>query len=70
MLNGDLDPKWTEVWAHINLGKIYDISGQRDRAVSEYNQAVRLKDDTQGAQEEAQKYIKNPYSKQQTAEKQ
>jgi aminopeptidase N len=70
VLNGDLDPKWTEVWAHINLGKIYDISGQRDRAVSEYNQAVRLKDDTQGAQEEAQKYIKNPYSKQQTAEKQ
>jgi len=69
VLNGDLDPKWTEVWAHINLGKIYDISGQRDRAVSEYNQAVRTKDDTQGAQAEATKYIKNPYEKQQRAEK-
>jgi tetratricopeptide (TPR) repeat protein len=69
VLNGDLDPKWTEVWAHINLGKIYDISGQRERAVSEYNQAVRTKDDTQGAQAEATKYIKNPYEKQQRAER-
>jgi tetratricopeptide (TPR) repeat protein len=69
VLNGDLEPKWTEVWAHINLGKIYDITGQRDRAVSEYNQAVRSHDDTQGAQAEAQKYIKSPYQKQQSAEK-
>ena len=36
-LNGDLEPKWTEVWGHINLGKIFDITGQRDRAVNEYN---------------------------------
>jgi aminopeptidase N len=69
VLNGDMEPKWTEVWAHINLGKIYDISGQRDRAVSEYNQAVRTKDDTQGAQTEAAKFIKNPYEKQQRAER-
>ena len=26
-LNGDLEPKWTEVWSHINLGKIFDITG-------------------------------------------
>ena len=51
-LNGDLQPKWTEVWAHINLGKIFDITGQRDRAVNEYNLAMRTKDDTQSAQEE------------------
>jgi len=50
-LAGDLDPKWSEVWSHINLGKIFDISGQRERAVSEYNLAIRTKDDTQGAQE-------------------
>jgi aminopeptidase N len=69
VLNGDLEPKWTEVWSHIYLGKIYDISGQRDRAVSEYNQAARTRDDTQGAQAEAAKYIKSPYEKQQRAEK-
>jgi|SRR5579871_903717 len=62
-LNGDLDPKWTEVWAHINLGKIFDITGQRERAVNEYNQAIRTRDNTQSAQEEAAKYLKTPYER-------
>jgi aminopeptidase N len=56
-LSGDLDPKWTEVWSHINLGEIYDITDQRERAVNEYKLAQRTKDNTQGALEEAQKYI-------------
>ena len=63
VLNGDLDPKWTEVWAHINLGKIFDITDQRDRAVNEYRQAVRTKDNTQGALEEAGKYINEKYQR-------
>ncbi len=63
VLDGDNDPKWTEVWAHIKLGNIFDIAGQRDRAVNEYNQAVRTRDDTQGAQEEAAKYLKQPYER-------
>jgi hypothetical protein len=62
-LNGDLEPKWTEVWSHINMGRIYDISGSRDRAVNEYNLAIRTKDDTQGAQAEAAKLLKTPYEK-------
>jgi tetratricopeptide (TPR) repeat protein len=62
-LNGDLDPKWTEVWAHIHLGWIFDITGQRDRAVNEYNHAIRTRDDTQGAQAEAAKYLKQPYER-------
>lgn len=61
-LGGDLDPKWTEVWAHIYIGKIYDILGQRERAVNEYNRAQHLKDDTAGAQAEAARYIKAPYN--------
>lgn len=68
VLNGDLEPKWTEVWSHINLGKIFDITGQRDRAVNEYNLAIRTKDNTQGAQEEAAKYLKKPYERQKRAE--
>ena len=32
-LNGDGEPKWTEVWSHIQLGKIFDVTGQRERAV-------------------------------------
>ncbi|MEO7145210.1 MAG: M1 family aminopeptidase, partial [Bryobacteraceae bacterium] len=63
VLDGDLDPKWTEVWAHINLGKIFDVTGQRDRAVNEYRLALRTKDNTQGAQQEAGKYTAQPYQR-------
>ena len=62
-LSGDLDPKWTEVWTHIHLGMIYDLHGQRDRAVNEYNHAIRTKDNTQGAQEEAAKYSTKAYER-------
>jgi hypothetical protein len=60
-LNGDLQPKWLEVWAHIYIGKIFDISGQRERAVNEYTQAQRTRDNTQGAQDEVAKYLRTPY---------
>jgi hypothetical protein len=67
-LNDDLEPKWIDVWAHIHLGMIFDITGQRDRAVNEYNQAVRTKDNTQNAQEEAAKYLKTPYERKKSPE--
>ncbi len=60
-INGDLDPRWTEVWSHVNLGKIFDVTGQRDRAVNEYKQAIRTHDNTAGAQEEAARYSTKPY---------
>jgi len=60
-INGDLEPKWTEVWSHVNLGKVFDVTGQRDRAVNEYKQAMRTHDNTGGAQEEASKYLTKPY---------
>lgn len=61
-LGGDLDPKWTEVWSHIYMGKIYDILGQRERAVNEYSLAQHSNDDTAGAQAEARRYMQKPYS--------
>jgi predicted negative regulator of RcsB-dependent stress response len=67
-LDGDLDPKWTEVWSHIHMGWIFDISGQRDRAVDQYNQAIRTKDNTQGAQDQASKYLKTPYQRERRAD--
>ena len=60
-LGGDLDPKWTEVWSHIYIGKIYDVLGQRERAVNEYTLAQHTKDDTAGAQQEAARYMQKPY---------
>jgi len=61
-LGGDLDPKWVDVWSHIYMGKVYDILGQRERAVNEYSLAQRTRDDTAGAQAEANRYMKKPYS--------
>jgi predicted negative regulator of RcsB-dependent stress response len=60
-LNGDLDPKWIEVWCYINLGKIFDMAGQRERALNEYQRALDTNDNSQGAQEIANKYIRQPY---------
>jgi aminopeptidase N len=62
-LRGDDDPKWTEVWSHIALGKIFDVTGQRDRAVNEYRQAVQTNDNTQGAVNEARRYLEQPYKR-------
>jgi tetratricopeptide (TPR) repeat protein len=60
-LRGDGDPKWTEVWSHVNLGRIFDIAGQRERAVNEYRLAIQTKDNTQGAVNEARALIEKPY---------
>jgi hypothetical protein len=62
-LDGNIDPsfKWVEVWAHIYLGKAYDIAGDRARAVNEYSKAQQTNDDTGGAQNEAKKYLAQPY---------
>jgi tetratricopeptide (TPR) repeat protein len=60
-LRGDDEPRWTEVWSHIQIGKIFDVTGQRDRAVNEYRLAVQTNDNTQGAVNEARLYLQKPY---------
>jgi len=60
-LNGDLEPQWIEVWCYINLGKLFDMAGQRERALNEYQKALDTNDNTQGAQKVTQKYIEEPY---------
>src|ERR1700724_2034257 len=62
-LNGDGEPRWTEVWSRIQLGKIFDITGQRERAVNEYRQAVQTNDNTFGALDEARRYLKKAYER-------
>jgi hypothetical protein len=64
-LRGDGEPKWVEVWSHIELGRIFDITGQRDRAVNEYRLAVQTNDNTQGAINEARALIQKPYKREQ-----
>lgn len=62
-LRGDGDPKWTEVWSHIGIGRIFDLTGQRDRAVNEYRLAVQTNDNTQGAVNEARSLLQKPYKR-------
>ena len=66
-INGDGEPKWTEVWSHIQLGKIFDVTGQRERAVNEYRQALQTNDNTQGALDEARRYLDKPYTREKNA---
>ena len=63
-LDGSTDSttRWTEVWSHIYLGRIYDLQGDRTRAVNEYGKAKQTADDTGGAQAEAEKSLKKAYS--------
>ncbi len=60
-LRGDGEPRWTECWSHIALGKIFDMTGQRDRAVSEYRLAVQTNDNTQGCVNEGRQWLTKPY---------
>src|SRR5712672_3633606 len=62
-LNGDGEPRWTEVWSHLQLGKIFDTTGQRERAVNEYRQALQTNDNTAGALEESRKYMQKPFER-------
>jgi len=62
-IDGDGDPRWTEVWSRIQLGKIFDITGQRERAINEYRQATQTNDNTFGALEEARKYLQKAYER-------
>ena len=61
-LNGDMRPAWVEVWSHLYIGEVFDMTGQRDRALNEYLLALRTQDDTWGALEEAAICLNTPYS--------
>ncbi len=61
-LNGDGEPRWTEVWSHIQLGMIFDLTGQRERATNEYRQALQTNDNTQNALDVARGYLQKAYN--------
>ena len=49
VLEGDLDPPWTEAWAHLTLGKIFDAIGLRELAVPEYQITLEIEGRIRGA---------------------
>lgn len=60
-LHGDGNPKWTTVWSYIGLGKIFDVTDQRKRAVRQYELAMQTNDNTWGAVDEARELLEKPY---------
>lgn len=65
-LNGVLRPDWIEVWSYIYRGNCWDMIGQRERAVSEYNKAVTNGTDYDKSQAAAQAYLAQPYGRKPT----
>jgi hypothetical protein len=53
----------------LQLGKIFDVTGQRERAVNEYRQAIQTNDNTQGALDECRRYMQKPYEREKEKEK-
>ena len=62
-LRGDGDPRWAECWSHVQLGRIFDMTGQRDRAVNEYRLGVQTNDNAQGCVNEARASMQTPYKR-------
>ncbi|HPZ08664.1 MAG TPA: transglutaminase domain-containing protein [Candidatus Eremiobacteraeota bacterium] len=51
-----------DVWAHNLLGNCYDIKGERDLAVKEYETVIKSGVDYNSAVDYAEKYLKEPFS--------
>jgi TolA-binding protein len=60
-LRGDGFPEWTKVWSYIQMGKIFDITQQRERAVAQYQLAVQSDDNTEGAIDQARELLEHPF---------
>ena len=60
-LRGDGYPEWTKVWSHIQIGKIFDVTGQRERAVAQYQLAIQTGDNTDGAINQARELFEHPF---------
>jgi tetratricopeptide (TPR) repeat protein len=60
-LRGDGDPVWTKVWSYIQIGKVFDVTGQRERAVAQYNLAIQTGYNADGAVNEARELLEHPF---------
>ncbi len=65
-LGGNLRPDWIEVWAYIYRGNCWDMIGQRERAIAEYNKAISNGNNYDNAQAAAQGYLSEPYGRKKT----
>lgn len=55
------DPRML-AWSHIYLGRIHDLSDEREEAVAEYKAALSVRDGQQDTKRAAEQGLKKPYS--------
>ena len=60
-LRGDGYPAWTKVWSHIQIGKVFDLTHQRERAVAQYQLAIQSGNNTGGAISQARELLEHPF---------
>jgi len=53
-INGDGDPRWTEVWSHVQLGKIFDVTASVSARPTNTATPSKTNDNTEGAQDEGE----------------
>lgn len=57
----DQDPAWSVAFSQVYLGKIFDLTGQRERALEAYEAARALDEGNWGAAQEAERRLQEPY---------
>jgi tetratricopeptide (TPR) repeat protein len=60
-LRGDGYPTWVKVWSQIQIGKIFDMTRQRERAVAQYQLAIQSGDNADGAIDQARELLEHPF---------
>ena len=51
---------WLLVYGHLDSGRCYDMLGQREKAIAEYGEVLRLKS-YEKSHQKARQYLKSPY---------
>jgi hypothetical protein len=54
--------KSVKVWAHIFLGRLFDVEQKRTEALQQYQSAIALGDNTRNAQDAAQRGLREPFT--------
>jgi tetratricopeptide (TPR) repeat protein len=60
-LREDGAPAWTKVWSYIQIGKVFDLTGQRERAIAQYQLAMQTGDNTDGAIDQTRELLNHPF---------
>ncbi len=62
-VDGDGNPPWVVTMSNLYIGMIYDLLGQRERAIAQYKKVLNSNDNSHKAMDLARKYLKSPFKK-------